>query len=180
MIAPISSTPSLRFLFLGLRFTVESLASSAGVVYAAGLGLIWLAGSERESGVTGPRPLALRVLGEPYFLLAIFLAILLSLVVNRIWVHSSSRWVWILPAIWLLYDILETGYWNWYRHLPNPATPLLRGVWDNYFGAHCGASECFNEWFATAPFYASVAYSSVAWAIYGWYGPRAEAEAVHH
>jgi hypothetical protein len=160
-----SSSPT-RFLSLGLRFTLESLASSAGVVYAASLGLIWIARSERERGMAGPESLAVRLLGEPYFLLAIFLAILLSVVVNQIWTHSFSRWVWILPAIWLLYDISQTGYWNWYRHLPNPSTPLLRDVWDNYFGSHCGASECFDEWLVTAPFYASVAYSLVAWVIY--------------
>jgi hypothetical protein len=171
----ISSKNSGRLLLLGCGFTLESLASSLGVVYIAHKIGLWLAIANMEGRTLGR--LDARVLGEPYFLLPIALAIVLSAVVNRNWQHSFSRWVWILPVVWLLYMISENIYWDWYRHLPEPAVPLGREVWDNFFGPGCGSSECFDEWLATAPFYASVAYSLVAWVIYKTQNPQLEPDA---
>lgn len=171
----ISSENSRSLLLLGCGFALESLASSAGVVYIAHKTGLWLAMANMEGRILGW--LDARVLGEPYFLLPIGLAILLSWIVNRIWHHSFSRWVWVLPAIWLLYMISEDIYWDWYRHLPEPAVPLVREVWDNFFGAGCSSSECLDEWLATAPFYASVAYSLVAWVIYKTQNPQLEPDA---
>lgn len=37
------------------------------------------------------------------------------------------------------------------------------GMWTAYFSNNCGASECMDEGFLTAPLYACVAYSLAAW-----------------
>jgi len=95
--------------------------------------------------------------GEPYFLFPVLGGIALGALSYRYSRSSSAAWVWVLPTIVLIWNVLT---WK------NGRDPYWPDVWNNYFGSHCGGSECLYELFVTMPFYTSLAYAV------GWIGRR--------
>jgi hypothetical protein len=65
---------------------------------------------------------------------------------------KGSYWVWVAG---LLNFILFALDWRRDANVHN-----WRVIWDNFFSSKCGDSECLYELFATAPLYASLAYSA--------------------
>lgn len=89
-------------------------------------------------------------LNEPYFALPVLMAACLGFLSPR-WSRSSvSKWVWLIPTIALAYNILPGLFRS-----PN----ARKWVWDNYFSAGCGSTECLYEFFITVPFYTSLSYT---------------------
>jgi hypothetical protein len=88
---------------------------------------------------------------NPYFLGPIVAAFVLGLFSNRVWKTNAGFWVWLLPAVILVWNVFS---WKSYTSRSN-----LADAWANYFGSDCGDSECLNEVLVTAPFYTSVMYS---------------------
>jgi hypothetical protein len=88
---------------------------------------------------------------NPYFLGPIVVAFALGILSHRVWKTKSALWVWLLPTIVLVWNVLT---WKSYTTRSNWAD-----AWANYFGSDCGGSECLYEVFVTAPFYTSIAYS---------------------
>jgi hypothetical protein len=101
----------------------------------------------------------LRAAGEPYFIFPILAALMLGLLSHRYTQSTSAAWVWVLPTVILMWNLLTWKNGGFRPYWPD--------VWDNYFGANCGSSECLYENFVTAPFYASLAYTS-GWLTNGW------------
>jgi hypothetical protein len=96
-----------------------------------------------------------RILGEPVFLLPIGAACCFAILVVRQVPHRMrlGRWVWVLPLIWFLFEILE-----WYR-FRYPGQLFWPDIWNNFFGTQCGGSECLYEWTVTSPLYCAASYS---------------------
>ena len=88
---------------------------------------------------------------NPYFLGPIVVAFVLGIFSNRVWKTNSAAWVWLLPTVILIWNLMA---WKSYTSRSNWAD-----AWANYFGSDCGDSECLYAVFVTAPFYTSVAYS---------------------
>jgi hypothetical protein len=89
--------------------------------------------------------------GEPYFLFPILSGFALGVLSCRYSRSSSAAWVWILPTVVLLWNVLTWQSGGFRPYWPD--------VWNNYFGSDCGSSECVYELFVTAPFYTSLAYT---------------------
>ncbi len=96
----------------------------------------------------------LRAAGEPYFIFPILAAFIVGLLSRRHSQSTSAGWVWVLPTVILLWNLL-----TWKNGGLRPYWP---DVWDNFFGPNCGSSECLYENLVTTPFYASLAYT------FGW------------
>jgi len=101
----------------------------------------------------------LRTVEEPYFAFPVITAFALGILSHRYFRSSSAVWVWVLPAIILV--------WNLFTWKTGGFHPYWPDVWNNYFGSDCGSSECVYELFVTAPFYTSLAYTL------GWITKRA-------
>jgi hypothetical protein len=93
----------------------------------------------------------LRAAGEPYFAFPVITSFVFGALSRRYSRSSSAAWVWVLPAIILV--------WNLFTWETGGVGPYWPDVWNNYFGSDCGGSECVYELFVTAPFYTSLAYS---------------------
>lgn len=93
---------------------------------------------------------------EPYYIAPVLIAFCLGFLARRFFRNRTGGWVWVVPAFFLLAGIL-----SWQNGGYRPYWP---DVWNNYFGSDCGSSECLYEFFVTAPFYTSVAYT------FGWVG----------
>lgn len=98
---------------------------------------------------------------NPYFLCPIVAAFVLGLFSHRVWKTNASFWLWVVPAVFLVWNVFS---WKSYTSRSN-----LADAWANYFGSDCGESECLYEVLVTAPFYTSVAYSvgSIAMRVLG-------------
>jgi hypothetical protein len=72
---------------------------------------------------------------------------------------ATALLVWLVPLAWLIYEIRDSAasYSELWAHQSRSAY-----IWDNFFGTHCGGSECGNELLFTAPFLSSVSYSIAA------------------
>jgi hypothetical protein len=92
---------------------------------------------------------------HPYFVLPIIVSLCLGMLCHRFFPSRSGAWIWLLPTIVLIGGVLSWKPGN---------LPYWGTVWNNYFGSHCGGSECLYELFITSPFYTSIAYS-VGWSI---------------
>jgi hypothetical protein len=95
---------------------------------------------------------------NPYFLGPIVAAFVLGLFSNRVWKTNAGFWVWLFPAVILVWNVFS---WKSYTSRSN-----LADAGANYFASDCGGSECLYEVLVTAPFYTSVAYSA------GWIAMR--------
>jgi hypothetical protein len=95
----------------------------------------------------------------PYFVFPILAACVFGALSRRYSRSLAARWVWVFPAAVLL--------WNVFTWRNGGYRPYWPDVWNNYFGPHCGSSECAYELFVTAPFYTSFAYT------FGWTMSRA-------
>jgi len=98
----------------------------------------------------------LKAAGEPYFMFPVIAGLAFGALSYRYSRSSSAAWVWVLPAIVLIWNVLtwKTG----------GLSPYWPDVWNNYFGSDCGSSECLYELFVTMPFYTSLAYAA-GWSI---------------
>jgi hypothetical protein len=98
---------------------------------------------------------------SPYFLAPITAAFVLGLFSNRVWKTNAGIWVWLFPAVFLV--------WNVFSWKSSTSRSNLADAWANYFGSDCDGSECLYEVLVTAPFYTSVAYSvgSIAMRVLG-------------
>src|SRR5271156_5829752 len=86
-----------------------------------------------------------RILDAPLFPIQIVSAFFVG---GFFYKKMPSRWsfaIWIVPLAFLLYSV-----WS---YLP---MSKYDSVWNTYFGAGCGGSECLYELTVTAPFYASI------------------------
>jgi hypothetical protein len=92
---------------------------------------------------------------NPYFIAPIVMAACLGFISHRFSQSRSALWVWLLPTGVLALNVL-----------PSMVHPRTGPNWafDNYFGRHCGGTECLYELFITGPFYTSVAYT-IGWLI---------------
>jgi hypothetical protein len=88
---------------------------------------------------------------NPYFLCPIVAAFVLGLFSNRVWKTNAGFWVWLFPALFLV--------WNVFSWKSSTSRSNLADAWANYFGSDCDGSECIYEVLVTAPFYTTVAYS---------------------
>jgi hypothetical protein len=88
---------------------------------------------------------------EPYFPAFIVAGLALGALSTYLLRTRVGAWVWVLPFILLLWNIIP---WN-----VDSDRFYWRDVWNAYFSRDCSNSECLYEFFVTAPFYASVAYS---------------------
>jgi hypothetical protein len=88
---------------------------------------------------------------NPYFTGPVVVSFLFGAFSRRFFRTRSALWVWVLPTLVLLVDIL-----TWQSH---SSRSRWADVWANYFGSSCGDTECLGELLVTAPFYTSVAYT---------------------
>lgn len=151
--------------YLG-HFAVGYLVVPAGLLFGSVIVATAVQMASQAVGLAYPRavfaPLDLG-LSEPYFALPILVALYLGYRLNRDGGRLAS-WIWVPALLWLGYDI-----WSWREMAlslasgPNgmPGYGSWSNVLANFFGHACGG--CGNEWFDTAPFYTSVAYSLGAW-----------------
>jgi hypothetical protein len=141
-------------------FLVQQLVSTAGAMVVGTLAgfipaVLVSAVTKNTSGGNwvdhiADQPL-LRVVGEPYFAFPVIAGFLLGVLSHRFFRSSSAAWVWVLPTIILVWNLFTWRNGGYRAYWPD--------VWDNYFGSHCGSSECLYEVFVTAPFYTSLAYT---------------------
>jgi hypothetical protein len=88
----------------------------------------------------------------PYSPLCLLSALIISIIVVRRKPGKEAAFVWVLPLVLLMYSILT---WNRYPGQGDWWTD----VWNNYFGKHCGSSECLYEFILTEPFVTSLVYT---------------------
>lgn len=101
-----------------------------------------------------------RGIDESLSLSPLFAGAIVGYLVNRNMRDLSARLVWIIPLVWLVYGIQDaTGSFS--QAWANKS--LSAYIWDNFFGTHCGGTECLNEILFTAPFLSSISYSITAY-----------------
>jgi hypothetical protein len=79
-----------------------------------------------------------------------------SYVANRKFQNRVAIWVWIPGAL-----LVGGGFFDFLPYEPL-TNERMSHVWDQFFGAHCGPTECLYEAFLGSPFLGSVVYSVVA------------------
>jgi hypothetical protein len=130
-------------------FLIQQLISTVGAMVAGVLAalipaaLIAMATKNTSGGNWADHLAQQRILNAvegPYFVFPILASCVFGALSRHYSRSIAARWVWVFPAIIL--------------------------IW-NYFGSHCGSSECIYELFVTAPFYTSLAYT------FGWTMRRA-------
>ena len=141
-------------------FFLHLTASTAGAAVMGFVAATFLAGltavvTKNTSGGNwadhlGDQPI-LKAAGEPYFLFPVLSGFALGALSYRYSRSSSAAWVWILPTIVLIWNVL-----TWKN---GGRAPYWPDVWNNYFGSGCGSSECLYELFVTMPFYTALAYA---------------------
>jgi hypothetical protein len=136
------------------EFTIQRALSTAGAMVSGGIGgairsvLVATVTKNTSQGnfvdhVVDQR--LFRVLVDnPYFLGPILVAFALGFLGDRVWKTQSAIWVWLLPTIILVWNVLT---WRSYTNRSNAAD-----AWVNYFGSDCRGSECLYELLITAPF----------------------------
>ena|ERR1700690_1783484 len=102
----------------------------------------------------------LALLAEPYFIAEILAGFTLGFLAHRFFRSSLGVWVWVVPTA-----VLCVGIATWKA---GSGRPYWHEVWNNYFSAQCGSSECAYEWLVTAPCYTSIAYA-VGWIFWSSY-----------
>jgi hypothetical protein len=141
-------------------FVIQLVASTVGAMIIANVALLLpaitiAAVTRNTSGGNFVDHVAdqhfLHAAGEPYFLAPVLTGLVLGVLSHSLFRSRSAAWVWVLPLVVLL--------WNIFSWRNGGYRPYWPDVWNNYFGSDCGSSECMYEWFVTAPFYTSAAYS---------------------
>jgi hypothetical protein len=100
------------------------------------------------------------LLNQPYYVAPVLCALALGALSRRFVRPRWAAWVWVLPMIILLWNLL-----TWKGAGPPTTAVYWADVWADYFGSDCGGSECMYEVFVTVPFYTSAAYSLGAVAV---------------
>jgi hypothetical protein len=141
-------------------FLIQQLVSTAGAMLVgllAGIvpAVVVAAATGKTSGGNWADHIVdngvLRAAEEPYFVFPILAAFGFGVLSHRYSLSRSALWVWVFPAVILL--------WNVFTWRNGGFRPYWPDVWNNYFGSDCGSSECAYEFFVTAPFYTSLAYT---------------------
>jgi hypothetical protein len=149
-------------------FLIQQLISTVGAMVAGVLAalipaaLIAMATKNTSGGNWADHLAQQRILNAvegPYFVFPILASCVFGALSRHYSRSIAARWVWVFPAIILI--------WNVFTWRNGGYRPYWPDVWNNYFGSHCGSSECIYELFVTAPFYTSLAYT------FGWTMRRA-------
>lgn len=125
-------------------YLLHMLVGIAGVFVVSGLLDLIL---EKVSSVN----VANVVFGGPVFFGQLSLGFLLGFTFNRSLHSKSAIWVWVLPAVWLIWAIWDSLDTAW----GGQGLAYL-------FGTKCG--DCLEQVLTVCPFYGSVAYSLGSWA----------------
>lgn len=96
------------------------------------------------------------VFNEPVWSAAIIGGAVLGFLVNRRFRDGYAALAWVIPLVWVVYGVFDEAHH--FSHAWSQQT-LLGDLWDNFFGADCGGSECLYELLFSAPFLSSLAYS---------------------
>lgn len=93
---------------------------------------------------------------DPFFLGALLGGAIMGYLVNRKVRDITAYLVWIIPLAWLVYGIRDSAasYSQVWAHQSRSAY-----IWDDFFGTHCGGSECLNKLLFTGPFLSAISYS---------------------
>ena len=86
---------------------------------------------------------------RPVFPGEILLGFFIGFTINRILLSKSAKWIWIFPALGILFDFYSFRSEGW------------KSTFDYLFGTQCG--DCVEQVFTVAPFYGAFAYSLGAW-----------------
>jgi hypothetical protein len=99
---------------------------------------------------------------EPLLPGALLGGAIMGYLVNRNVRDVAALLVWLVPLAWLTYGILDStkSFSQDWSHQSR-----LADIWDNFFGTHCGGSECGNELLFTSPFLSSVSYSITSYIV---------------
>ena len=143
-------------------FVCHQAASTLAVIYAAGVGTLFLLALLRllHSPLFVPRDAAWLLTELHYFPVQIGVGLYCGWWVSRELHHRSMLWVWILPLLMLCFavwhgPILASDAGSVFDH-PAASVYSLR----HYFGSGCSVRErCLDQMMFTLPFYTSVAYS---------------------
>lgn len=128
------------------RYIAEALVGTVGAGVVGGLFLAGLmtAITHRSTFLDTPLNIGPIIAG----------AVFAALVTLKFGYRKTSVFVWLagvlIFAVFLREWTNEIQARRWGR------------IWDNFFGANCGATDCIDELLATAPLYASIAYSFTA------------------
>jgi hypothetical protein len=90
----------------------------------------------------------------PTFAVPIILGLLAGHRFGRRLPAVASRLLWMLPLLFLAYQLYFVDY-----RLQYPGENVRAELRNNYVGIHCGGSECLNEALLTAPLMAAFAYT---------------------
>jgi len=105
-------------------FLIQQIASTAGAMVVGTLAgiipaILIAAVTKNTSGGNWADHIAdqsvLRAVGEPYFALPVVAGFFLGVLSSRFFRSSSAAWVWVLPTIILVWNLLS---WHNGGHLP--------------------------------------------------------------
>jgi hypothetical protein len=164
----LANRPRLRFL---TEFTTQTLIATVGAIIG-GLAIViipsvvipFLAGTLKQQT---DWPL-LKIADAPYFILPILLAFVFGFWKRKRFRSSAAYFLWLIPDISLISTFLSLHTMPTYSELGR-----WQNAWKSLFAKSCGETDCYYQYFVTAPFYTSVAYT-LGW-IAGWRsGPKPE------
>jgi hypothetical protein len=149
-------------------FVIQSVistigASLIGIMSVAGVAVLTAAVTRNTSGgnfidhvVEQP---SFILLNQPYFVAPVLAGFILGILSHRFFQSRTGAWVWSIPALILVWNLLRWENGNFRPNWPD--------VWANFFSSQCSSSECLYEVFVTTPFYTSVAYA-LGWLAKSW------------
>lgn len=131
-------------------FLLQSLSGTGGVLLVALI--LELLASTAKKVIFGSGELNLENIES--FSALILIGCVMGYLINRRLESRLTKWVWILPLIWLL--ILMSDF----RHA---GRNIGQEIWMNFFSNQCDSSECLYELAGTLPLVGSIGYSVGAW-----------------
>jgi hypothetical protein len=154
------------------NFLIQAFIATAGAMISAIAVTIILAGvtgvlTDNTSGGNWADHLIQQpvfyLVGEPWFIGPVLAGFVFGFFAWRWFRSITGLFVWVAPVLMLFVAIAswKTGGFQ----------PYWRDVWDNFFGAGCGGSECLYEFFVTAPLYSSLAFS-LGWGAHQFIDPK--------
>ncbi len=93
--------------------------------------------------------------------LSIAFAAFMGFMMYRRWRSGTSKWVWILPALWFAFRAIPYAA----RSSANSVLSVDSGFWAHFSGAACGAADIFNcrDFYAfSVPLIRALSYSAAA------------------